>query len=584
MMTAFNVFSVIKNIYVTADTIYECVQLVKTNQSQCHRLVERIRVIVEAIAELDQLKKIPDSNTFERGINALECSLKECYSFINEFTQQRRWYYQVLKSKKNEKQFEFLNQQLQNCLADLNLNILAKQITNRQQDTEDQKADAVEIKSSQAEILSLNQKMLRELKDFKGDTAQREAILAQQLTSLQWQLGKVRHDKLEPKELIPLDYQIPFFELTFCSRVAKGNIGVIYSGYWNEQAVAIKLLSTPLSGTEGLEFSREIKILNRLRNQHIVQFYGACLEESHACIVMEYITKGSLAGYLAENKLTSMQQKQIALDIALGLQYLHKNGLIHRDLHSANILLTSEYRAKIADFGLAKTYAYSLSSVGKVSQALAWCAPELLFSGTTSVKTDIYSFGTILWEIFTGRKPFADLTTETILNKIQSGKREELTAAIPKEIQAIINTCWSADPEKRSDTNSLIQQLQTYDPAKFLYRQAQVLEKAKDYKSAQQYYQQAVDLNLVDAFASLAMLFLNGNEGVALDKAAAYQLLLAAATKGYPRAMKNLAIMLDRGDGIVQDQKNAFFWYQRAGDPSSLERAQRLKEKLSLGR
>ncbi len=92
MMTAISVLSVIKNIYATADAIYDCMQLVKTNQSQCKRLVERIRVIVEAIAELDILKKIPDSDTFERGIEALENSLKECCGFINEFTQQKRWF------------------------------------------------------------------------------------------------------------------------------------------------------------------------------------------------------------------------------------------------------------------------------------------------------------------------------------------------------------------------------------------------------------------------------------------------------------------------------------------------------------
>ncbi len=146
----------------------------------------------------------------------------------------------------------------------------------------------------------------------------------------------------------------------------------------------------------------------------------------------------------------------------------------------------------------------------------------------------------------------------------------------------MIKACWSADPEKRSDMNLLIQQLEAYDPAKFLYHQAQVLEKAQDYKSAQKYYQQAVDLNFVDAFASLAMLSLSGKGGIAVDKTQAYQLLLAAAIKGYPRAMKNLAIMLDKGDGISQDQRKVFFWYQKAGDSSSLKRAQRLKEKLSL--
>ncbi len=583
MMTVINVVSVIKNIVVLADDIYKCIKLVKTNQSQCNRLAARIRVIVEAIAELDKLNKIPETDTFARGIEALENSLRTCATFINEFTQQKRWFYQALKSKKNEQQFESLNQQLQNCLADLNLTILAKQITNREQDIADQKADAATLKTGQAEILSLNQKMMQELQDFKGAASQREEIIARQLMSMKWQLQKMQRSTADSKEIIPVDYQIPFFELTLHKLIGKGSIATIFAGRWNEQPVAIKMLSADLSGAEGLEFSREIKIMSHLRNQHIVQFYGACLEEGHACIVMEYLPTGSLFEYLKEHKLTAVQQKKIALDIARGLQYLHRNQMIHRDLHSGSILLTDEYRAKITDFGLTKTYTYSIKSVSKISQAIPWCAPEILWPGVITTKADVYSFGTILWEIFTGKKPFAGINTELMLKKIQAGEREELTPAIiPKEIQTLISTCWSAEAEKRLDMEDLIKQLEAYDPGQFLYRQGQIFEKSKDYKTAQIYYQHAVDLNFVDAFASLAMLYLGSKDGITVNKTKAYQLLLSAALKDYPRAMKNLAVMLDKGDGIQKDQRQASFWYRKAGDANSLKRAQRLEEKLII--
>ncbi len=173
---------------------------------------------------------------------------------------------------------------MQNCLGDLNLSIVAKQITNREQDFADQKADAASLKSGQAEILPLNQKMMLELQEFKGASSQREEILARQLTSLKWQLQKIRQPDPDAKELIPLNYQIPFFELTLQAIIAETSVGTIYTGQWNEQPVAIKLLSTPLSSTEGLEFSREVKIMSHLRNQHIVQFYGACLEEGHVSV------------------------------------------------------------------------------------------------------------------------------------------------------------------------------------------------------------------------------------------------------------------------------------------------------------
>ena len=168
-------------VFQVAQLIYERVQLVKANKSQCERLVERIRVIESAISDLDE---IPKSDHFKQGLNLLDKCLKDCLKFINQFMEGQKWYRQAIKAKRNESQFGELNRRLKECLPLLNLGMVAQQITNREQDIADQKADAQALKVGQAEILSLNQRMLRELQEFKNATAQRDKILARQLVKL----------------------------------------------------------------------------------------------------------------------------------------------------------------------------------------------------------------------------------------------------------------------------------------------------------------------------------------------------------------------------------------------------------------
>ena len=230
--------------------------------------------------------------------------------------------------------------------------------------------------------------------------------------------------------------------MTLKEVVGQGAIATVYAGEWNGQPVAIKMLSTSLSGKEGLEFVREVQILSRLRSPFVVPFYGACLEEGHACMVMEYLSLGSLADYLSKNPLTLMQQKQIAVDIVRGLQYLHNKGLLHGDLRGANILLTADRHAKIADFGLTQTRAYSIRTLDKISPAIAWCAPELFRETKMTEKSDIYSLGTLLWEVFTGKKPFVDVAIEVQMQKILAGKREKFSTEVPAEWKKIITACW----------------------------------------------------------------------------------------------------------------------------------------------
>lgn len=567
-----------QSVFKIAKMIYDRVQLVKANQAQFKRLVARIQVVQAAINKLDQ---IPESEDFIKGLDMLQDCLKETLTFINEFSGQSKWYQKAIYAGKNEKKFLELNQQLQECLPLLSLGMLGHQLSKQEEDAADQKADAKALLAGQAQILSLNERMLKELQDFKGAAAERDRILAKQMASLRLQLMYIQKPE-EAKSLIAARDRIAYCELLFGELLAKGNVSQVYQGSWQGQPVAIKLFTSALSGEASLEFAREVKITSRLRHPNIVRFYGAALEGSNACVVMELLAY-DLPGYLAARSIKPLQQKQIALDIAQALAYLHSQSMIHRDLRGANILLTAEGRAKLADFGLAKTQAHTIQSVGgKVTQMVAWCAPELLSAeGEVTEKVDIYSFGTVLWEIFTGKQPFANLSLSKITEKILAGEREQLPEDLPNGLGEMITACWSADPSKRPELSAIVNWLERYDPVQSCYQQAKQMEEKKEYQQARKYYQLAADEGLHNALVKLGVFALSGRHGEPADKNKAYQLFLAAAEKGHPHAMRNLAIMLDKGDDIPVNQQQALIWYEKAGDAASLSRAKRLKEKFT---
>ncbi len=560
----------IKGVYQIAQAIYTQVQLVKANKSQCLRLSSRVKIVEDAVRKLETM---PPSKDYEKGLEMLHTCLDDTLEFIKQFTDQKKWYQKAVYAQKNQTRFEELNKQLQECLPLLNLGIMVHQLSKREEDTADQKTDARALHVGQEKIISLNKKLLEELQVLKGAEAKRDKILVQQLASIRKAL------QLEPKPLIEARDRINYYELTFEELLGTGSVSNVYRGKWREkQAVAIKLFNVQLSDTA--EFEREVKIMSRLRHSNIVQFYGACLEEGNACLVVELMEGRNLVQYMAEYKLDPLKKRRIALDIGNGLHYLHQSGIIHRDLKSLNILLTREGIAKITDFGMAKTQTLSIQSLGgKITQAVAWCAPELLLgSEDITTKADIYSFGTILWEIFTGQQPFAGLSLGKLTQKVLAGEREQLPETLPKGLGELIGRCWLADPYRRPEMAEINQWLEKYELDESLhYSQGKTLEKEAKHKEAKKAYQQAASLGSLSALNELGIYALK----MPAKKADAYKLFLEGAQKGHLKSMRNLAIMLDKGDGIPADPKKALEWYEKAGDKESLARAKRLREKLS---
>ncbi|EEC78975.1 hypothetical protein OsI_19455 [Oryza sativa Indica Group] len=160
------------------------------------------------------------------------------------------------------------------------------------------------------------------------------------------------------------------------------------------------------------EFENELDLLGRIRHPNIVSLLGFCIHEGNHYIVYELMEKGSLETQLHGSShgstLSWHIRMKIALDTARGLEYLHEHcspPVIHRDLKSSNILLDSDFNAKIADFGLAVSSGSVNKGSVKLSGTLGYVAPEYLLDGKLTEKSDVYAFGVVLLELLMGRKP-----------------------------------------------------------------------------------------------------------------------------------------------------------------------------------
>ncbi|CAN6931233.1 unnamed protein product [Brassica oleracea] len=201
--------------------------------------------------------------------------------------------------------------------------------------------------------------------------------------------------------------------------LGKGGFGTVYHGNLDDAQVAVKMLSH--SSAQGYkEFKAEVELLLRVHHRHLVGLVGYCDDGDNLALIYEYMANGDLrentSGKRGGNVLTWENRMQIAVDSAQGLEYLH-NGcrppMVHRDVKTTNILLTERYGAKLADFGLSRSF--PIDGECHVSTVVAgtpgYLDPEYYRTNWLSEKSDVYSFGVVLLEIVTNQ-PVIDKTRE----------------------------------------------------------------------------------------------------------------------------------------------------------------------------
>ncbi|PIN22380.1 Serine/threonine protein kinase [Handroanthus impetiginosus] len=194
--------------------------------------------------------------------------------------------------------------------------------------------------------------------------------------------------------------------------LGQGGFGYVHKGVLlNGKEVAIKQLKVG-SGQGEREFQAEVEIISRVHHKHLVSLVGYCITGTQRMLVYEFVPNKTLEFHLhGKGRLVTdwSTQLKIALGAAKGLAYLHEDchpKIIHRDIKSSNILLDFNFEAKVADFGLAKFTSDADTHVStRVMGTFGYLAPEYASSGKLTEKSDVFSFGVVLLELITGRRP-----------------------------------------------------------------------------------------------------------------------------------------------------------------------------------
>ncbi|UYV81745.1 hypothetical protein LAZ67_20002184 [Cordylochernes scorpioides] len=207
------------------------------------------------------------------------------------------------------------------------------------------------------------------------------------------------------------EWEIPRTALHFIRKLGSGNFGEVWHGMWKDTTeVAIKTLKPGTMAPAA--FLQEASIMKKLRHQKLVSLYAVCSKEEPIYIVTEYMANGSLLDYLRNNregkalKLPSLID--MAAQIGSGMAYLESKQLIHRDLAARNILVGEHNVVKVADFGLARIIEDSEYTARQGAKfPIKWTAPEAALYGRFSIKSDVWSFGILLFELIThGQVPY----------------------------------------------------------------------------------------------------------------------------------------------------------------------------------
>eukprot|EP00002_Diphylleia_rotans_P020743 TRINITY_DN4029_c0_g1_i1.p1 TRINITY_DN4029_c0_g1~~TRINITY_DN4029_c0_g1_i1.p1 ORF type:complete len:770 (-),score=118.04 TRINITY_DN4029_c0_g1_i1:334-2643(-) len=257
-------------------------------------------------------------------------------------------------------------------------------------------------------------------------------------------------------------------EIQFSDCIGQGEFSEVYKAKWRGTIVAVKKWRlirenrrADVTEQDIADFKREISILNNVRHPNIVLFMGASTTTSDLCIITEYLPRGTLFHLLADSStpLSMKLRMKMGLNVAMGCCYLHERNppIWHRDMKTLNLLVDNNYVVKIADFGLAKIKNRS-SFANTFCGTPAWMAPEVLKKVYTE-KADIYSFGVILWELLTRKKPFFNMNPLQIVYAVERGERPgEIPPDSPSDIVDLIDDCLLHDYEKRPSFRQIISQ------------------------------------------------------------------------------------------------------------------------------
>ncbi|XP_043331217.1 fibroblast growth factor receptor 2 isoform X13 [Cervus canadensis] len=244
--------------------------------------------------------------------------------------------------------------------------------------------------------------------------------------------------------------------------------------------VAVKMLKDDATEKDLSDLVSEMEMMKMIgKHKNIINLLGACTQDGPLYVIVEYASKGNLREYLRARRPPGMEysydisrvpEEQMAFkdlvsctyQLARGMEYLASQKCIHRDLAARNVLVTENNVMKIADFGLARDINnidyYKKTTNGRLP--VKWMAPEALFDRVYTHQSDVWSFGVLMWEIFTlGGSPYPGIPVEELFKLLKEGHRMDKPANCTNELYMMMRDCWHAVPSQRPTFKQLVEDL-----------------------------------------------------------------------------------------------------------------------------
>ncbi|XP_066514365.1 tyrosine-protein kinase ABL1 isoform X2 [Hoplias malabaricus] len=243
-------------------------------------------------------------------------------------------------------------------------------------------------------------------------------------------------------------------DITMKHKLGGGQYGEVYEGVWKKYnlTVAVKTLKEDTMEVE--EFLKEAAVMKEIKHPNLVQLLGVCTREPPFYIITEFMTHGNLLDYLREcnrEEVNAVVLLYMATQISSAMEYLEKKNFIHRDLAARNCLVGENHLVKVADFGLSRLMTgdtYTAHAGAKFP--IKWTAPESLAYNKFSIKSDVWAFGVLLWEIATyGMSPYPGIDLSQVYELLEKDYRMDRPEGCPEKVYELMRACWKWNPAER---------------------------------------------------------------------------------------------------------------------------------------